>query len=183
MNVTKPLFMALLGFLLVLAVLPTNSVSQKNIANEIEVKIIEVIELPAKKTRKINASDLRCMAENIYYEAGNQSYAGKMAVGLVVLNRVSNPVFPKTVCDVIHQNNDEICQFSWTCEANRNIIDEQTWSWITSLRVAKLLLTHERGSIADITEGSLYFHNTSVKPDWSRIKRKTVKIDDHIFYK
>lgn len=47
--------------------------------------------------------DLKYMASIIYCEAGNQSYAGKLAVGCVVMNRVSSSKFPNTVLRVIKQ--------------------------------------------------------------------------------
>lgn len=47
--------------------------------------------------------DLKYMAAIIFCEAGNQSYAGKMAVGCVVMNRVKSPDFPNTVIKVIKQ--------------------------------------------------------------------------------
>lgn len=47
--------------------------------------------------------DLKHMAAIIYCEAGNQSYAGKVAVGCVVMNRVRSSRFPNTVLRVIKQ--------------------------------------------------------------------------------
>lgn len=47
--------------------------------------------------------DLKYMAAIIYCEAGNQSYAGKVAVGCVVMNRVNSSRFPNTVLKVIKQ--------------------------------------------------------------------------------
>lgn len=47
--------------------------------------------------------DLKYMAAIIYCEAGNQSYAGKMGVGCVVMNRVKSSRFPNTVLKVIKQ--------------------------------------------------------------------------------
>lgn len=47
--------------------------------------------------------DLKYMAAIIYCEAGNQSYAGKVAVGCVVMNRVKSSRFPNTVLKVIKQ--------------------------------------------------------------------------------
>nr|MCR4717743.1 cell wall hydrolase [Lachnospiraceae bacterium] len=39
----------------------------------------------------------------IYCEAGNQCYAGKLAVGIVVMNRVESKVFPNTIKGVLYQ--------------------------------------------------------------------------------
>ena len=44
-----------------------------------------------------------CLAKNIYFEAANQSMAGKVAVANVVLNRQYSELFPNNVCDVIYQ--------------------------------------------------------------------------------
>lgn len=48
-------------------------------------------------------NDLKYMAAIIFCEAGNQSYAGKMAVGCVVMNRVNSSRFPNTILRVIKQ--------------------------------------------------------------------------------
>lgn len=47
--------------------------------------------------------NLRLMASIIYSEAGNQSYAGKKAVGIVIMNRVRSNSFPNSVSKVIYQ--------------------------------------------------------------------------------
>ena len=44
------------------------------------------------------------MAAIIYCEAGNQSYEGMVAVGAVVMNRVTSPSFPNTISEVIYQS-------------------------------------------------------------------------------
>lgn len=50
-------------------------------------------------------SELRYMATIIYCEAGNQSYAGKLAVGIVVKNRMESKRFPNTIKEVLYQRN------------------------------------------------------------------------------
>ncbi|NBV57559.1 MAG: cell wall hydrolase, partial [Bacteroidetes bacterium] len=47
--------------------------------------------------------DRYCMAQNIYFEAANQSFAGKLAVAHVVMNRVEDLQFPNEICGVIYQ--------------------------------------------------------------------------------
>lgn len=46
---------------------------------------------------------LRLMSAIIYSEAGGQSYAGKKAVGIVVMNRVRSSWYPNTLKGVIYQ--------------------------------------------------------------------------------
>ena len=45
--------------------------------------------------------DVECMARNIFYEAGGEPTEGKIAVGVVTLNRAQDGRFGKTVCDVV----------------------------------------------------------------------------------
>lgn len=53
--------------------------------------------------KSYNKSDLRLMASIINCEAGAESYQGKVAVGIVVMNRVSSKAFPNTIRKVIYQ--------------------------------------------------------------------------------
>lgn len=60
----------------------------------------------AKKTTKkanYSKSELRLMASIINCEAGAESYQGKLAVGIVVMNRVASKSFPNTIKKVIYQ--------------------------------------------------------------------------------
>ena len=59
----------------------------------------------AKKTekKKYTESDLRLMSAIINCEAGGESYQGKIAVGIVIMNRISSKQFPNTLRGVIYQ--------------------------------------------------------------------------------
>lgn len=48
--------------------------------------------------------DRYLLANLIYCEAGGESYAGQLAVGAVVINRVLSSKYPETVVGVIYQN-------------------------------------------------------------------------------
>ena len=56
----------------------------------------------------------------IYYEAASQSDEGQAAVAQVVLNRLRNPLFPKSVCGVVFEGSklNTGCQFSFTCDGS-----------------------------------------------------------------
>ena len=58
-----------------------------------------VEELAAEKRR----ADVKLMAALIFCEAGNQPYQGKVAVGSVVMNRISSGRFPNTLEGVVYQ--------------------------------------------------------------------------------
>lgn len=134
----------------------------------------------------VDTKQRECLAKAIYWEAKNQSIDGKLAVGLVVMNRVRSDQFGDTVCKVVYQG----CQFSWVCNGkkkknpgkSKNAEDREAWAESISL-ANELLLQYD--SFKDITKGATYFHAKYVKPDWSRWKKmeRTVRIEDHIFYR
>ena len=59
----------------------------------------------ALSKKSYSAADLRLMSAIIYCEASGESYAGKLAVGIVVMNRKQSSKFPNTIKSVIYQKN------------------------------------------------------------------------------
>lgn len=57
-----------------------------------------------KEKKDYTDSELRYMTSIIYCEARGESYQGKKAVGIVVMNRVRSDKFPDTVKKVIYQS-------------------------------------------------------------------------------
>jgi len=51
----------------------------------------------------INLTELNCLANNIFYESGDQSIEGKVAVGTVTINRVNDGRFGRSICEVVNQ--------------------------------------------------------------------------------
>lgn len=127
----------------------------------------------------------QCLAEAIYYEAGNQGEIGKEAVAIVILNRVGSLHRPKTICGVIAQAQvkDErtICQFSFFCEPKRKPYGAL---WKQSEQIAHRVLTSywHRDTVQQFGE-AVYFHARYVKPKWASHKVRLGVIGDHIFYK
>lgn len=60
---------------------------------------------PSKAAEKkdYTKKELKMMSAIIFCEAGNQSYAGKLAVGIVVMNRKESKKFPNTIKGVLKQ--------------------------------------------------------------------------------
>ena len=136
-------------------------------------------------------NEMYCMAQNIYFEAGNQPLAGKIAVSQVVLNRVKHPSYPNNICDVVYQAKMRVnwkneivpirnqCQFSWFCDGKSDDpVDSQTW--LSALHIARDVVQERYG---DITEGSTHYHADSVYPYWADSLYQTVIINNHTFYK
>ena len=131
--------------------------------------------------------EIVCLAENIYWEARSESTAGKVAVGLVTLNRVKDDRFPDTICGVVKQTKYypsgridlHSCQFSWYCDGKSDKPTEDCWKDI--LVLAAILYGWKTKE--DITDGALWYHSKKVYPNWAPTYMKTVSIDNHIFYK
>lgn len=51
----------------------------------------------------LSDKDVECLARNIFYESGGEPLEGKVAVGMVTLNRSQDPRYPSTVCGVVKQ--------------------------------------------------------------------------------
>ena len=50
-------------------------------------------------------SERECMMRAMYFESQRSSEEGMIAVGTVVMNRVDDPRYPKSVCGVVGQHN------------------------------------------------------------------------------
>lgn len=114
--------------------------------------------------------ELKCLADNIYYESSGESFKGKIAVAMVTINRVNSPDYPNTVCKVVYQKN----QFSWT-KHKRKV--KNMYVWADALLAATMVMEDSKllGNFK-----ATHYHNTSVKPNWGL--RKVAKIGNHIFY-
>lgn len=125
-----------------------------------------------------------CLAKNIYHEAANESYEGKLAVAQVTMNRVASGQFASDICSVVYQktktpSNTTTCQFSWTCMAVSLTYDR--YKWEESVIIAKRALTEPVLHDTLAQSNALYYHAVYVKPGWN--KTKVVKqIGNHIFY-
>ena len=117
---------------------------------------------------------IECMAKNIYYEAGSEPYEGKLAVAQVTMNRTRNPQFPHTVCGVVYEKD----QFSWVAEKHKGITDK--YAWEECVMIAKRALTEHKLHDTIYKTKSMYFHNTSVHPEWKF--KYVAKIGNHLFY-
>jgi spore germination cell wall hydrolase CwlJ-like protein len=166
----------------------------------------------ATLTPIVSMKEFNCLARNIFFEAGNEPEEGKVAVGLVTINRTTDGRFSKTICGVVDQkltkdipktqiiekkeyfrtiketqtvwSKISICQFSWRCMFVKNpkSNDER---WVESQRIA-LELLNESGNYEDLRSkyaDALYFHATGIRPSWVRSKDTVNRIGGHIFYK
>lgn len=128
------------------------------------------------------AKEQKCLAEAVYFESRGESIKGQAAVAQVVLNRVRNPAYPKTICGVVYQNTNWInhCQFSFACDGRKHRVTEMA-QWTVAQQVAKAVTA---GQIWFPEVGSAtHYHAVYVRPRWARTMIKVDKIGLHIFYR
>lgn len=70
---------------------------------EISLDKKDTAKVVKKVTEKYTKAELRLLSALIYCEAQGESYNGKLAVGIVVLNRVRSDRYPDTLKNVIYQ--------------------------------------------------------------------------------
>jgi spore germination cell wall hydrolase CwlJ-like protein len=114
----------------------------------------------------VDEAELKCMAENIYFEGRAEPMVGKIAIGHVVMNRIQDDRFPDTICGVVHQGPvreswktkkdptladkdrkfypiKNRCQFSWWCDGQKDIV----WATYMNGEVIESNMTAWRDSI------------------------------------
>ena len=135
-----------------------------------------------------------CLALNTYHEAKNQSLVGQIATAQVVMNRVEDDRFPNTICEVVKEGPTRPswedpkkeypirhrCQFSWYCDGKPDTPKNEK-AWKRAQDVAFLVL-YDKIKL-DVTEGATHYHATYVRPAWAKTKKRTTRIEKHIFYR
>jgi hypothetical protein len=124
---------------------------------------------------------IQCLARAIDYEAGHEPQAGQEAVAQVVLNRLRDPAYPKSVCAVVYQGSARRtgCQFTFTCDGATT-----RWKpgaeWPNAVRIATLAV--DGGLPASAVGTALNYHAGYVHPGWATRLTRVAQIGQHIFY-
>jgi len=170
--------LALIGFIVVLsAVMSATNAKFSNLRAAMLDSGLNFVSA-ADKMRQ-----LECLTKNIYWEAANEPFEGKVAVAQVTLNRVTSGQFAGDVCGVVYERtvvySKAICQFSWVCENKHRIQPVNQQAYAASEDVAKQVLFEDLRLPS--LETALYYHADYVNPKWG--KKRVAKIGRHIFYK
>ncbi|MBM7659621.1 N-acetylmuramoyl-L-alanine amidase [Bacillus mesophilus] len=113
------------------------------------------------------------LARLVYAEAKGESYAGKVAVATVVLNRVDSSLFPNSVHGVITEVSSG-GHYAFSPVANGTI--KQAADAASKRAVLEALQFRGQGS------GSLYFYNPkTAQSAWIKTRPITIKIGNHVF--
>jgi len=123
----------------------------------------------------LSASDQDLMARMVHAEAKGESYAGKVAVATVILNRVDHKDFPNTVSSVIYQRSAG-GYYAFSPVKNGTI--NQVADAEAKRAVKEALAFRGQG------QGSIYFYNPrTAKSDWILTREVTITIGNHRFAK
>ena len=135
-------------------------------------------------TDRQQASNLQCLAENIYFEARGEPLAGQYAVAEVTLNRTHARNFPHTICQVVHESRWDpnrrrfVADFSWT--ERGALFPEDAAAWRQAVTVAEGAYQELH---APVVPGALYYHATNVQPGWAKTRKVIGTIGNHVFYR
>ena len=151
--------------------------------------------------------EIQCLARNIFYESASEPTEGKVAVGLVTLNRTADPRFPNDVCGVVKQKTvltrtktvvketatifgpkkvqetktveTPVCQFSWNCHRVKKPKEDDP-RWIESQQIAQELANGGFEQYRVKYADAKHFHAVYVKPGWKN--KRVARVGNHIFY-
>lgn len=158
-------------------------------------RIKEVTVFLPQPVRPENPEEVECLALNIYHESRGSSFADRVAVTDVVLNRVKDTRYPNTVCEVVKQavlskwhlenTGTEMpllnkCQFSWYCDGKSDKPLEHE-AWTHAMHLAKNMYYYDE--YRGITEGATHYHATYVEPYWIQHFQMICTIGNHVFYR
>jgi spore germination cell wall hydrolase CwlJ-like protein len=126
-------------------------------------------------------ASLFCIASAIYFEARGEPIQGQAAVAWVIYHRTASERYPDTACEVVTQDEHRRgeCQFSYMCDGKREDIHDD-WAYAKALLVTMLTAGN---FLRDPTGGATHYHATRVHPWWATELQRTIRIDNHIFYR
>lgn len=133
-------------------------------------KTLAALGISVKSTSSSGTSDYNLLARVISAEARGESYEGQVAVGAVVLNRVSHSSFPDTVAGVCYQSGAFSCMTDG--QINVKISD-------SAYKAATAALNGW-----DPSGGAIYYYNPkTAKSSWIRSRPVIKRIGNHVFCK
>lgn len=120
--------------------------------------------------------EIKCLTNNILYEARGEGVKGMLAVADVTMNRVKSKRFPNTICGVVYQPH----QFSWTKQPKQRLKSLELQ--VEYVLARQLAIARTKGYHKGLTKGSTFYHNHSVSPRWASKMKNVKTIKNHKFY-
>ena len=147
-----------------------NGLSVDGIAGPKTLAAMGIYSSSSSSSSSSNSSNINLLSRVIYGEARGEPYAGQVAVGAVVLNRVKSSSFPNTISGVIYQSG----AFDAVSDGQINLTPDST-----AKKAAQDALNGW-----DPSYGAIYYFNPSTATNkWIWSRPLTVTIVRHRFCK
>jgi len=150
--------------------------STQSMVHDLTLRLQSASKLEAKTDAQ--QQELKCLADNIYYEAATEPYEGRLAVATVTINRMHNRNFPKTICGVVYQKSETACAFSWTCGGALAKTVPSLYNESRKIAARALLMGDKSTEVQD----ALYFHTQAVDTGTNQSNLIT-QIGNHLFFR
>jgi N-acetylmuramoyl-L-alanine amidase len=152
--------------------LTVSDIKRRSGLNRNHLRIGEHLNIPSASSTRVvlttASGNIFLLAHLIHGEAGSEPYIGKVAVGGVVMNRIQNPRFPKSIAGVVYQPH--------AFESVSNGIFNEPVS-PESIKAAEDAI-----SGWDPSGGALYFFNPAkTNNTWIWARRIITQIGRHVF--
>lgn len=116
----------------------------------------------------ITENDIRLMANAVYGESRGEPFIGQVAVASVILNRLTNPVFPKTIPGIIFQPG------AFTAASDGQI-------WLTPNEESRKAVIDALNGWDPTGNAMYYFNPATATSPWIWGRPQIKKIGKHIF--
>lgn len=133
---------------------------------------------------EVDRRQLDCLANAVYYEAGIESFKGKLYVAEVIINRVNDTstLFRDDICAVVKQPSrnkakPKACQFSFTCDGVRKK-PPSSHNYMYS-RIAALTVM-ANGVMNTQTK---HYARCNIKRKWMKNLTLEIRVGKHCFYR
>ncbi|MFC0469315.1 cell wall hydrolase [Halalkalibacter kiskunsagensis] len=149
---------------------PVTAIQRANNKSSSTIMVGEQLTIPSS----VSAAEKELLARLVFAEAEGESYAGKVAVATVVLNRVDHKDFPNSVRGVVEEVSNGYYAFSPVKDGRINLAADNE-----SIRAVNEAIAF-RGQGA----GSLFFYNPATATNhWNSTRTETIRIGNHVFAK
>jgi len=131
--------------------------------DDVKASVAPIGNVPQKQVYSYTAADRECLKRAMYFESKRSSKAGFMAVGSVVMNRLTSGAYPGTICGVVSQEK----QFAPGLMTRK--MDEETAPELNA--AADAILRGERNP--EVKE-AMFFHQAGLKFPYDNMHYVTV---------
>lgn len=110
---------------------------------------------------------MKCLADNVYYEARGEPVRGQMLVARVTINRAKLS-YNGDICKAVYAP----YQFSWTAKKQ---LKPDAVIYANAAKAAYAALWYHKPVY--------YFHNKYITtPDWAKKKQIIARVGNHLYY-